>query len=117
MAYNEVLANRIREALIDIPNVEEKKMFSGITFMVNNKMCIGVAHDELMCRVGPEMHDIAAEMQGVREMIHGGRVAKGFVFVTPDAHKTQKQFDEWIRLCLDYNPNAKETKKKKNTNY
>ena len=46
MAYNEIIADRIREALLDIPKVEEKKMFRGVTFMVDDKMCISVSGNE-----------------------------------------------------------------------
>jgi TfoX/Sxy family transcriptional regulator of competence genes len=54
MAYDEKLADRVREALMDVPKVEEKKMFRGITFMVDDKMCISVSGDELMLRLDPE---------------------------------------------------------------
>jgi len=50
MAYNEKLADRVREALAHLPEVEEKKMFRGVTFMVNGKMCVSVSGDEMMCR-------------------------------------------------------------------
>ena len=57
MAYNEQLRNRIREALAHIDNVEEKAMFGGICFMVNDKMCLGVMKDEMMCRIDPDKYD------------------------------------------------------------
>ena len=118
MAYNEKLANRIREALAEIANVEEKKMFRGLTFMVNDKMCISVSGDELMCRIDPLRHDTILEKTGCREMIHGGRTMKGFVYVHEDAVKTKKELDFWIKLSLDYNEIAKSSKKKpKNKTY
>ena len=55
MAYDEKLADRVREALADIPNVEEKKMFRGVTFMVNDKMCVSVSGNELMLRLDPDL--------------------------------------------------------------
>lgn len=66
MAYNEIIADRIREALLDIPKVEEKKMFRGITFMVDDKMCISVSGNELMCRIDPLLHDELVEKNGYR---------------------------------------------------
>jgi len=54
MAYNEQLTNRIREALAHLPKVEERKMFRGVTFMVNGKMCISAGNEEMMCRIDPE---------------------------------------------------------------
>ena len=48
---NETLANRVRQKLSDLPNIEEKEMMGGLTFMYNDKMCIGIIKDELMCRI------------------------------------------------------------------
>jgi TfoX/Sxy family transcriptional regulator of competence genes len=53
MAYNEALAQRVREALVAQPKVEEKKMMGGLTFMVNDKMCVGIVRDDLMARIDP----------------------------------------------------------------
>ena len=97
MAYNESLANRVREALADLPDVEEKKMFRGITFMVNGKMCVSVGGDEMMCRIDPANHDKAMEKEGCQEMIHGGKTMKGFVFVQNDALRSKRAFDWWIQ--------------------
>ncbi len=55
MAYNEKLADRIREALARLPIVEGKRMFRGITFMVIGKMCVSVSGDEMMCRFDPAL--------------------------------------------------------------
>ena len=57
MAYNEKLANRIRESLQDLPAIEEKEMMGGLTFMVNDKMCVGIIKDEMMCRIDPNFHE------------------------------------------------------------
>ena len=111
MAYNELLAGRIREALAHIADVEEKKMFRGITFVVNGKMCVSVGCDEMMCRIDPDLHDTAIEQNGCREMIHGGKVMKGFVYVHEDELKTKKQLNYWIKLALDFNSRAKASKK------
>ena len=73
MAYDESLADRVREALAGIPNVEEKKMFRGMTFMVNDKMCISVSGDELMLRLDPEITEQLVEENGMRPMIHRGK--------------------------------------------
>jgi hypothetical protein len=51
MPYSEKLVDRIRIALIHVPKVEEKKMFRGVTFMVDNKMCISVGPERIMCRI------------------------------------------------------------------
>ena len=113
MAYNQQLSNRIREALADIDKVEEKAMFGGICFMVNDKMCIGVVKDEMMCRIDPDIYNEALEKQGCRAMDFNGKITKGFVFVDEYGIKTKGDFNYWINLCLAFNPKAKSSKKKK----
>ena len=113
MAYNQKLADRIREALVDTPQVEEKKMFRGLTFMVNGKMCVCVSGDEMMCRFDPALQETVAEKSGFRTMIMKGREYKGFGYISPEAIRSKKDFDYWINLCLQYNPIAKASKKKK----
>jgi TfoX/Sxy family transcriptional regulator of competence genes len=113
MAYNETLADKLREALADQPNVEEKTMFSGVTFMVNGKMCICVSHDDLMCRIGPDKFEEALEMNGCRAMVMKGKTYKGYVYVSPEGFSSKKDFDYWVNLCLAYNTEAKAAKKKK----
>ena len=112
MAYNEELANRIREALVDQPDVEEKKMFRGLCFMVNSKMCLCVSGDEMLTRVGPDKFEEALETNGCRGMIRNGKPLKDFVFVGPEAMRTQQQFYHWVNIALAFNPFAKATKKK-----
>ncbi|HWF43938.1 MAG TPA: TfoX/Sxy family protein [Candidatus Kapabacteria bacterium] len=113
MAYNEALTKRVREAFAGISDVEEKKMFRGITFMVNGKMCVGVSGDELMCRIDPEVQTTVMEKEGVRLMMIKGRPMMGFVYVSEENVRSKKDFDFWIHLALDFNPNAKPSKKKK----
>ena len=112
MVYDEQLADRIREALIErgLTDVEEKKMFRGICFMVNGKMCVCASADELMCRIGPEYKE-ALELNGVRGMIRNGKALKDYVFVSQDIIKTKQQFDSWINKAVAFNPFAKATKK------
>lgn len=101
MAYDEKLANKIREALMNEPKLEEKQMFGGICFMVNGKMCIGVMKDEMLCRIARELKDELLEKEGCREMAFTGRPMKSFVLVAKEAMNTKKKFEYWIQLCLD----------------
>jgi len=112
MAINEKLTNRLREALADVPNVEEKKMFRGITFMVNDKMCISCGDDEIMCRIDPGLHDEVVEIPGCRTVMMKGREYKGYVYVHEDALKTKKQLSYWVNLALSFNQHAKASKKR-----
>jgi TfoX/Sxy family transcriptional regulator of competence genes len=111
MAYNEELADRVREALADIPNVEEKRMFRGVTFMVNDKMCVSVSGEELMLRLDPEITAQLAEENGTRPMVHGGKHMKGFIYISRERFGNKKDFDHWIKLALDFNPKAKSSRK------
>ncbi len=113
MAYNEKLADRTRELIaFTHKNVEEKKMFGGLCFMVNDKMCIGVEKERLMLRIGPEHYDEAMEKEGCQPMDFTGKVMKGYVFVDADAVTTKKKLEYWVALALEYNKIAKTSKKK-----
>jgi TfoX/Sxy family transcriptional regulator of competence genes len=112
MSYSEKLADRIREMLADLPKVKEKVMFSGVTFMVDDKMCIGVGPDRIMCRVDPELHDQLLEERACRPMIMKGREYKGYILVNEEDVQRKKELDFWIGLCLDFNARAKSSKKK-----
>jgi TfoX/Sxy family transcriptional regulator of competence genes len=111
MAYNEKLADRIREALMDVPKTVEKNMFGGVCFMVNNKMCIGVVKDEMMCRINPDVQDEVLAYTGCRVMDFSGRPMKGYIFVSEDGMKSKKDFMYWINLSLEFNKFAKASKK------
>ena len=113
MSYNECLANRVRERLAELPNFEEKAMMGGLTFMVNDKMCVGIIKDEMMCRIDPGIHDKAVEMTGCRTMDFTKRPMKGYVMVDETGMKTNEQFNFWINLALEFNKFAKSSKKKK----
>jgi TfoX/Sxy family transcriptional regulator of competence genes len=111
MAYNENLADRTRERLAYLNNVEEKKMMGGLVFMVNDKMCVGIIKDELMCRIDPSIHNIAVEKHGCRTMDFTNRPMLGYVLIEESVLKSNSDFDYWINLALDFNKIAKSSKK------
>ena len=113
MAYDENLANRIRESFADLSNVEEKEMMGGLTFMYNGKMCVGIIKNELMCRIDPAFHDEAIEKQGCRTMDFTKRSMSGYVMIDESGMKSKKDFDYWINLALAFNKKAKPSKKRK----
>ena len=113
MAYNEKLADMIRELISQThKNVEEKAMFGGLCFMVDDKMCVGVNKGRIMVRFDPEINDEVMEKEGARPMEFTGRTMKGFVFVDEKVLTTKKKLEYWITLALDYNKFAKSSKKK-----
>ena len=113
MAYNEKLTARIREALAHVPAVEEKRMFRGVTFMVNDKMCITAGDTRIMCRIDPSVHEDALKRKGCETVKMKGREYKGYVYVSEEGIKTKKDLDYWIGLALEFNKLAKSSKKKK----
>jgi TfoX/Sxy family transcriptional regulator of competence genes len=113
MAYNEKLASRIREGLADVEKVKEKEMMGGLTFMVNDKMCVGIIRDEMMCRIDPELQEEVLSRRGCRIMDFTGRPMKGYVMVDEGGMKSKSDFEYYISLCLSFNKIAKSSKKKK----
>lgn len=105
MAYDIKLAGRIRAYLSDFLGlqVEEKKMFGGIAFTINGKMCVNVSGDNLMCRFDPELQDEVAEKSGYEPMVMKGKELAGYCYVNPDGFKMKKEFEYWVKLCLDFN--------------
>jgi len=112
MAYNEKLADRIRERFEELKRVEEKEMMGGLTFMYNGKMCVGIIKDEMMCRIDPALHEEAVEKRGCRTMDFTKRPMKGYVMIDETGMHSKKDFDYWIDLALDFNKHAKSSKKK-----
>ena len=98
MAYDEGVAQRVREALQQIQGVTEKKMFGGIAFMINGNMCAGVVGDTLMLRVGPENYEPALKQPHVRQMDFTGRPLTGYVYVAPEGFEDDADLARWIDL-------------------
>lgn len=115
MAYDTALADRLREYLAEVPyiSIEEKKMFSGMAFLVNGKMCINVAGDRLMCRFDPARQEEVAGRKGFEPMVMKGKELDGYCYVDPEGFRTKKDLEYWLEICLEFNNKAKATKKTK----
>lgn len=115
MSYNANLAEKIRQYLSKVPKlkIEEKKMFRGLTFMVNDKMCISISGDKLMCRFDPVSQDKIAAKKGFQPMIMKGKVLKGYCYVEVEGFRSKLELKYWIDLCLEFNPSAKASRKNK----
>jgi TfoX/Sxy family transcriptional regulator of competence genes len=116
MAYDTKLADRIRERLENLTEVEEKGMMGGLTFMYNSKMCIGIIGDEMMCRIDPELQEEALAKRGSRIMDFTKRPMKGYLMVSDEGIKSDTDFEYWINLCLEFNKKAKSSKRKNKSN-
>jgi TfoX/Sxy family transcriptional regulator of competence genes len=102
MAYDEGVAQRVREIMEDIPGVTEKKMFGGIAFMVNGNMCSGVVKSELMMRVGADGYDDALSQPHAREMDFTGKPMKGFVYVGEKGFAADRDLRSWINRAYQF---------------
>ena len=103
MAYDEGLAARIRAHLADTSEVEEKKMFGGLAFMVGGHMCVGVIGDELCARVGKPDYEALSEEPGARAMDFTGRPMRGWLLVGAEGIGPDTSLREWVLHCLRFN--------------
>jgi hypothetical protein len=106
MAYNETLAERIRESLTSFNDVKERRMFGGLAFMVNGKMTITVNNRPdhvMMVHIDPLLHEEALKRKGAATAIMRGKEYKGWIFLTEDAITSDEDFDYWISLGSAFN--------------
>ena len=102
MAYDEGLAQRIREALADADGLSERRMFGGIAFMLHGNMAVGISGDELMVRVGPEAYDAALAQPHARVFDMTGRVMRGWVMVAAEGIADDAALTDWVQQGADY---------------
>jgi TfoX/Sxy family transcriptional regulator of competence genes len=102
MSYDEKTAERIRKVLAERDDVGERKMFGGLCFMVNDRMCVGLTSEALMVRVGPDAHEDALAQPHARPMDFTGRVMRGFVFVDPPGFRTPASLARWVKRGVDF---------------
>ena len=101
MAYDEALAARVRAELASVARVTEKEMFGGLAFLVHGNMCVGVAGEELMGRVGKDGNDAALARAGARPFDMTGRPMAGWVVVAPEGLEGNA-LAGWVETCLAF---------------
>jgi hypothetical protein len=102
MAFNEALAERIRQGLARRKGIEEKKMFGGIGFLLHGNMLVGVWKDSLIVRLGPEEGDEALKEPHVKEFDITGRAMKGWVLVEPGGVELDDQLNGWVQRAVRF---------------
>ncbi|GFG48772.1 RNA methyltransferase [Mycolicibacterium agri] len=103
MAYDEDLANRIRELVAAEQGVEEKPMFGGLAFLVNGNMSVVASgHGGLMVRVPRAETDKLVAREHVEPMVMAGREFRGWLRVTDDGVKTKRQLKSWVDRGVGY---------------
>ena len=114
MAYSEFLADRVRGSLKGLNSAfEEKKMFGGMCFLVKEKMCVGIINDDLMVRIDPKDQENYLNEKGCRIMDFTKRPMKGYLYISPEGVDMDEDLDKWVKRCLDFNPKAKSSKKRR----
>jgi len=102
MAYDEKLAGRIRRLLARRGSITERKMFGGLAFLADGRMCCGVLGEDLVVRVAREHYAAALARPHVRPMDFTGRPLAGFLFVAPAGVRTAAALARWVEGALDY---------------
>jgi TfoX/Sxy family transcriptional regulator of competence genes len=103
MAFSEELAERIRHGLARRKGIEEKKMFSGIGFLLNGNLLVGVRKDSLLVRLDPEQSDEALKEAHVSEFeIKGRGTMKGWVVVSMEGVQNDDQLNGWLQRAVKF---------------
>jgi TfoX/Sxy family transcriptional regulator of competence genes len=102
VAYDEDLAQRVREVLTARSDLGERKMFGGIAFMVAGNMACGVLKEDLIVRLGDDEGEKALAEDGVRPFDFTGKPMKGIVYVSPERISDDAELAEWVEAGADY---------------
>ncbi len=101
-AYNEKLAARVATCLHRKRGVSQKKMFGGLSFLVNGHMACGVIGDDLVVRVDKAEHEELLKRKHARPMDFTGRAMRGFLYIAPEGTRSKKSLDGWVQLGYSY---------------
>ena len=102
MAYDEGLAQRVRELLEKKPEFNEKKMFGGICCLLNGNMACGILNEDLIVRVGPEKYEDLIELPHTRKFDITGKPMKGWIMVSYEGHESDKDLFGWVQRGINY---------------
>jgi TfoX/Sxy family transcriptional regulator of competence genes len=102
MAYDEGLAQRVRELLAGRAGVSEKRMFGGLAFLLHGNMCVGVLRDNLMVRVGPDAYPNFVRQPHAREMDFTGKPMRGFLYVASEGLENDAELRRWVGHGVAY---------------
>ena len=103
MAYDEDLANRIRELVADEPELTEKKMFGGLAFLIGGNMSVSASgHGGLLLRVDPEQTATLVAKPHAHPFVTRGREMDGWLRVDPEGVATKRQLERWVARGVEY---------------
>ena len=103
MAYDEDLANRIRELVADEPDLTEKRMFGGLAFLIGGNMSVAASgQGGLMVRVDPDETEALVAKPHAQPFVMRGREMKGWLRVGDEGVRTKRQLEPWVRRGVAY---------------
>jgi TfoX/Sxy family transcriptional regulator of competence genes len=103
MAYDEQLADRIRELVGSEADLTERKMFGGLAFLIGGNMAVAASgQGGVLVRVDPAQSDALVATTSARPMEMGGRQMQGWLRVGPEAVSTRRQLARWVKLGTSY---------------
>ena len=102
MAFDEGLAQRVREMVGSRPGISERRMFGGLAFLQDGKMFVGILGDTLMARVGPERYEDSLALPAVRPMNFTGKPMKGYVYIDAPGIEDDAQLAAWVNWCAAF---------------
>ncbi len=102
MSYDHSLAQRIRDELGQLPDVQEKKMFGGVAFLVQGNLACGVNGEELIVRVGPKRHEEALSQPHTRPFDMTGRPMSSWIMVAPQGYENESDLRDWVRQGVEF---------------
>ena len=101
MAYNEKLAERIRNKLHNMAGFKERKMFGGVCFLLHGNMACGIINDDVIVRVGKETYETALALPHTRKFDITGKAMTGWVMVSPEGHRSDEALAAWLQKGID----------------
>lgn len=102
MAFDEGLAQRVREVLGPRAGISERRMFGGLAFLLDGKMFVGIVGETLMARVGLERYEDALALPQVRPMDFTGKPMKGYVYIDAPGIEDDAQLAAWVNWCAAF---------------
>lgn len=103
VAYDEALAERIRELVLGEPGLSERKMFGGLAFLIAGNMAVAASgQGGALVRVDPERSDTIVASTSARPMEMRGREMQGWLRVAAEDLRTKRQLSKWVTLGVGY---------------
>lgn len=102
MAYDEVLAERVRDAIGEVEGLTSRKMFGGIAYMINGNMACGVGEEWVMLRLGNEGAAEALKEPHMAPMDFTGRTIKSMVYLKEDGYEDDAVLERWVSEAVAF---------------